>query len=387
MTDVCPQRFGLGARSIVVLTIAVSMLLSVSVLPAASLPSSSDFGPAIDAYASYEAPEDCLTTEQPGVKEFRSLLQDRYGANSGGILRACHIGGPSDHKEGRAYDWMLDANDAADRAKADEVLDWLLATDEHGNAHAMARRLGISYIIWDHEWWASWRPNDGWRPYTGAHPHDDHIHFSFSWAGAKQETSFWTGGGPFVDVPQGRYYTEPVAWMVEHEITDGVGDSGRFEPDMELSRAHMSTFIWRMMDRPTGSPDPGFPDVPSATYYTEAVAWMAEHGITDGWGNTGRFEPHRRVTRDQMAAFLWRTAGRPPAPEPHDFPDVASGAYYDEAVAWLAAHEITDGWGDTGRYEPERVVTRAQAAAFLYRLAHTEAAWSDAPTIPSTVGF
>jgi hypothetical protein len=57
----------------------------------------------------------------------------------------------------------------------------------------MARRLGVMYIIYNRRIWASYRAEEGWRPYVGASPHTDHIHFSFSWAGARKQTSYWDG--------------------------------------------------------------------------------------------------------------------------------------------------------------------------------------------------
>ncbi|MFA9430801.1 hypothetical protein [Egicoccus sp. AB-alg2] len=145
----------------------------------------------IDAPAPREYQRECHPEPQPGVEAFRDLVLDAYRGRDGGIVRACDVGGRSEHKEGRGWDWMLDASDPADAAAAAEVLDWLLATDEDGNAHAMARRLGVMYVIWDGEIWSAARAGEGWRPYHGASPHTDHVHFSFSWAGARQETSFW----------------------------------------------------------------------------------------------------------------------------------------------------------------------------------------------------
>jgi hypothetical protein len=191
----CGLRDPLGRPAAVRVALALALALALvagSSAPALAIPPPTPpFGPAIDDYARYEPQSTCSLTEQPGVAAFRRLLQDHGGANGGGILRSCGTGGTSEHKEGRAYDWMLDANRAADRAKADAVLAWLLASDQHGNAHALARRLGIMYIIWDRQVWYAWRAADGWLPYTGSNPHTDHIHFSFSWAGARQETTWW----------------------------------------------------------------------------------------------------------------------------------------------------------------------------------------------------
>jgi hypothetical protein len=370
----------------VVVLVALAML-AVPIAPALALPSSGDFGPTIDRYAGYDVVTgECANTEQPGVVDFRAMLQREYGANGSGILRACNRTSRSAHFTGRAYDWMLDANRAADRAKAKEVLDWLLATDRHGNRHAMARRLGVMYIIWDRQWWTAWNPGAGWQPYNGASPHTDHIHFSFSWAGARQQTTYWTAGG-FPDIPAGSYYAEPVRWMVDHGITDGFGSTGEFRPHNGVTRAQMAAFIWRTMGQPGGAPHHGFPDVPSGSYYDAAVRWMKHVGITDGYGNTGRFEPHRVVSRGEMASFLWRTAGRPTGDARHGFPDVPSSAHYDQAVSWLLAKGITDGMGRTGLYAPADGVTRAQTAAFLHRMASNPNAWGSAAFVPSTVTF
>ena len=93
----------------------------------------------------------------------------------------------SEHKEGRAWDWAIPAT-TKDRATAQHVVDWLSA--DNG---VMARRFGIMYIIWDRHIWGVYRPQDGWRPYSGESAHTDHVHFSFSWDGAEKRTSWWTG--------------------------------------------------------------------------------------------------------------------------------------------------------------------------------------------------
>lgn len=145
----------------------------------------------IEPYAPRTRQETCDPTAQTGVESFRDLVLATYpDTRDGGITRECAIGGRSDHKEGRAWDWMLDARDPEDAAVAAEVLEWLLATDDDGAPHAVARRLGLTYVIWDGRIWSSSRPG-AWRGYRGPHPHDDHIHFSFGHAGAAGETSFF----------------------------------------------------------------------------------------------------------------------------------------------------------------------------------------------------
>lgn len=166
----------------------------------------------IEPLAAYEPQTRCDPAAKPGVLGFRDLLLERYPQSRNmGIGRPCELPGLSEHKEGRAFNWGLDAYDPAERAVADEVLGWLFAPDEAGNPYAMARRLGIMYIIWDGRIWSSFLADQGWRPFSGVQDHTDHIHFSFDWAGARGETSFWTGnlasrlGSVVPDLPFSRF--------------------------------------------------------------------------------------------------------------------------------------------------------------------------------------
>lgn len=154
----------------------------------------------IEPYAPYDAQRSCSPSAKPGVLAFRTMiLKSNPDTRSLGITRTCSAGGTSEHKEGRAWDWGARADQPAERAEAERMLDWLLATDEHGNTHAMARRLGIMYIVWNRHIWGAYRASEGWRSYHGANPHTDHVHFSFAWPGARAQTSFWTGTP--VDMP------------------------------------------------------------------------------------------------------------------------------------------------------------------------------------------
>ena len=382
------QRFALASSMLLV----ASLLLPGPALANSDLPAGPS-GSTVDAYARYHGQEVCLNQEQPGVVAFRRILQQAYGANGGGILRSCNVGGRSEHKEGRAYDWMLDANRASDRAKADEVLGWLLATDQHGNAHAMARRMGVMYIIWNKQSWSAYRPEQGWQPYTGANPHTDHIHFSFSWDGALQRTSFWSGTPVldnrlrFRDVPADRFFTDGTIWLRGHGISDGWGDTGEFRPAAPVTRGQMAAFLWRKMGKPAGAPNHGFPDVSEKAYYDPAVRWLKAEGITDGVGNTGLFMPDRTVSRGEMATFLWRLTGSSSGSPAAGWSDIGDGRFYDTPVDWLTAMGITNGVGSTNRFEPDRSVNRGEMAAFLHRTASTRAAWDDAVVIAPTVTF
>ncbi len=152
------------------------------------------YGPAIEATADYEPQTTCSPRAKPGVVAFSKLLLRTYpSTRSMGIARSCSVGGTSEHKEGRAFDWGVSAGSAADRKRVRNLVRWLLQTDRHGNEYAMARRLGIQYMIWNKRIWRAYSADSGWSAYTGSSPHTDHVHFSFSWKGARKNTSFWKG--------------------------------------------------------------------------------------------------------------------------------------------------------------------------------------------------
>lgn len=162
--------------------------------PRLELPSG-DLGP-VDAYAKYEPQRICHGSAKPGTDAMKRLLLGRYPVTRNlGIVRGCSIGGRSEHKEGRAFDWGAYVHRQSERAAVDDMIARMMATDEDGNRHALARRMGVMYIIWNQKIWSAYRPEAGWRPYSGRSPHTDHVHISLSWDGAMARTSFWNANG------------------------------------------------------------------------------------------------------------------------------------------------------------------------------------------------
>jgi hypothetical protein len=149
-----------------------------------------DHGPGIDPHAGLEPQWTVDPTPKPGILDFRDLVLTAFPETSnGGISRPGDRGGQSEHKEGRAWDWRVCSVTQVELVEA--LFDWLFATDRYGNAHALARRWGLMYVIYDRRIWGAYLADQGWRPYAGADPHVDHVHFSFSWAGALRRTSWW----------------------------------------------------------------------------------------------------------------------------------------------------------------------------------------------------
>lgn len=127
----------------------------------------------------------CDPVTKPGVLAIANLLGDHYDRPGYTTSRAC-IDLRSEHYDGRAVDWQLDANDPQDRRIGDAAVTWLTANDGE-----VARRLGIQSIIWNHRSWHS--SNPVWQGYVGQSPHTDHVHISLNWDGAYMRTSWWTG--------------------------------------------------------------------------------------------------------------------------------------------------------------------------------------------------
>ena len=167
----------------------------------------------------------------------------------------------------------------------------------------------------------------------------------------------------FADVPTDAYYYEAVKWAAKKGITGGIGN-GLFGPNQPCTRAQIVTFLWRA----AGSPEPktmsSFADVSMDAYYAKAVAWAVENGITTGTGD-GKFSPDATCTRAQSVTFLFRAIGKL-VDSKAEFRDVPTDSYYANAVAWAVENGVTNGIGN-GLFGPDNSCTRAQIVTFLFR--------------------
>ena len=154
----------------------------------------------IEPYAGYQPQTKCLQTPKPGVLMLADWLVAR-GGGYGTIARACSSSSTSEHQESRAFDWILDARNPTDKELAAAMLDEILAPDDLGQPHALARRMGIMYIIWNDKMYASY---DGFQPkrYLSSScrtkracsptlRHRDHVHISLTRKGARGRTSWY----------------------------------------------------------------------------------------------------------------------------------------------------------------------------------------------------
>lgn len=196
-----------------------------------SMPRGQASGAAIEAPASYQGQFLCKKAMQPGVKAFRAMILKAYkGTHSASDVRTCSSTHVSEHADGRAWDWGgVNVKNKKSRKKAEAVINWLLAPDQFGNDFAMARRLGIMYIIWDKKMWRAYTGE--WGPYSCSGVtscHQDHVHFSFGWAGAYKKTSFWTGNvAPEMGPPLPLFDSLTNPWKVTVKANEGQRYGGK----------------------------------------------------------------------------------------------------------------------------------------------------------------
>jgi hypothetical protein len=195
-------------RAALVVALAVSSLgvglAQAGPAAAAVTPTDRSFSTAIDAYPRWARESSCDPVEKRGPKYLRKLLLATYGPVSSNIVRPC-TAADSGHEEGRALDWMVNVRVPEQKAMGDALVAWLQAPDGYGNPEAMARRLGISYVIWNNQTWRAYDPARGWTEYNGCLAkkkqkklwdntcHRTHVHVSFTWDGANKRTSYYTG--------------------------------------------------------------------------------------------------------------------------------------------------------------------------------------------------
>jgi hypothetical protein len=201
--------------------LAGALLVAAAAVPAAAaapapvpVPAPRTFGSVADNFPQFERENTCSPTEKPGAKKLRKLLKKTYGSSiSSNTVRAC-TSADSGHEEGRAVDWMTNKKVPAQKAMAKAFIAWLEAPDSYGNTYAMARRLGVEYVIWNNRMWRTYDTGRGWTEYDNClHKqkkgkaawanacHRTHVHISLSWDGAYKRTSYFSG-----------YVACPAAW-------------------------------------------------------------------------------------------------------------------------------------------------------------------------------
>lgn len=173
----------------------------------------------------------------------------------------------------------------------------------------------------------------------------------------------------FTDVSIYHYFYNEISWLASTGITTGWSD-GTYRPGNNINRDAMAAFLYRMAGSPayTAPAKSPFKDVPTTHPFYKEISWLASQGITTGWSD-GTFRPNENITREAMAAFLYRMAGSPQVKTSTGFVDVSSANPFRAPINWMASQNISTGWAD-GTYRPYDSVTREAMAAFIYRFAY-----------------
>lgn len=175
----------------------------------------------------------------------------------------------------------------------------------------------------------------------------------------------------FTDIDPSAYYIEALSWAVEQGITTGVG-ANSFAPGRVCSRAQIVTMLWRNAGEPEPAIETPFCDVPEDAYYSKAVLWAYEQGITTGTSSS-TFSPDEICTRSQIVTLLWRAEGCPQPEARHTpFTDAESDSFYYTAMLWAYEQGITSGVSDTS-FAPANSCSRGEAVTFLHRYVTGEA--------------
>ena len=183
------------------------------------------------------------------------------------------------------------------------------------------------------------------------------------------EVEFTNGVLPFSDVREADWFYDDVVYAYENGLFSGTSDT-TFSPNASMTRAMLVTVLYRLEGQPTVSGRSGFSDVKLNSYYEDAVTWAADNGIVNGTGAT-TFSPNANVTREQMAAILYRYAqykqyGTAASAGLNGFSDAAKVSAYAKApLSWAVAEKLVN--GSEGRLLPTGNATRAQVAAILHR--------------------
>lgn len=183
------------------------------------------------------------------------------------------------------------------------------------------------------------------------------------------EVTFTNGKLPFTDVRESDWFYDDVVFAYENGLFSGTSDT-TFSPNTSMTRAMLVTVLYRLEGQPAVNGRSGFSDVQYNGYYEDAVTWAADNGIVNGTSIT-TFSPNANVTREQMAAILYRYAqhkkyNTAASSGLNGFTDHASVSGYAAAsLEWAVAEKLVN--GSNGKLMPTGNATRAQVAAILHR--------------------
>jgi hypothetical protein len=177
----------------------VAVAVSVLALVASTAPASA-YTEAPEGYSSYQPEDGCKKKPRPGTKRLAAWINSSFAGAAVASMRRCDKS-TSEHQDGRAIDWMMDATKKKDRRQVKRFLTQIFATDVDEHRHALARRMGIMYVIWDDGMYSAYRSSGadhferrtyGCRCGSKTARHRDHVHISLSMKGGRARTSWYT---------------------------------------------------------------------------------------------------------------------------------------------------------------------------------------------------
>ena len=169
----------------------------------------------------------------------------------------------------------------------------------------------------------------------------------------------------FSDVDADDWFADSAVYVRDNGIMNGTSAT-TFDPNGTTSRGQIAAILYRAAGSPAASGGTAYSDVAETAYYASAVRWAAANGVVTGYAD-GTFRPNDPITRQQLAAILWRYAGSPAAESGTDYADESAiAAYAVTAVDWARDTGVISG-RDGNRFDPSGRATRAQAAVILHR--------------------
>jgi hypothetical protein len=176
----------------------------------------------------------------------------------------------------------------------------------------------------------------------------------------------------FTDVKSNHPFRTEITWAANNDIVNGYPDD-TFRGSNQVTRQAASAFLFRFVGNPSFVPtQQHYVDVPPDHAFYVEIEWMRAAGLGQGYGD-GTYKPGSPVTRQAMAAFLWRIAGAPTfgGTPPQIFNDVPTNHPFYTPILWVWDHYIADGYTTPFGwiFKPSGIVTRQAAAAFIYRFA------------------
>ncbi len=183
-------------------------------------------------------------------------------------------------------------------------------------------------------------------------------------------------------------FAREIAWLADTGITRGwqlKSGEREYRPLSTISRDAMAAFLYRYAGQPAHNAPARSPFLdlkPKSTAFYSEITWAADAGVTNGWKVSGgsAFRPYEAISREAMAAFLYRFAGSPAVelPRTSPFSDVSTSSQFYKEIIWLSQTGATTGWKTSrgAEFRPRASITRDAMAAFLYRLDHAGVSYS-----------